>query len=111
MSERRRARRFSQRLPLRVLWINENGILRERKTETDNVSVDGMYFHLDQQLPWGSPVEVTVTLPTTVTKSMPMRVQSFGQVVRLEPFDGLSRCGIAIRTDREKHLQREADET
>ncbi len=109
MSERRRARRFSQRLPLRVLWINENGILRERKTETDNVSVDGMYFHVDQQLPWGSPVEVTVTLPTTVTKSMPMRVQSFGQVVRVEPFDGSSECGIAVRTDREKHLQREAD--
>jgi hypothetical protein len=110
MSERRRARRFSQRLPLRILWINEKGILRERTTETANVSVDGIYFHLDQLVPCGSQVDVVLTLPTTLTKSLPMRVRSFGQVVRVEPFDGLSECGIAIRTDREKQLVREAEE-
>ncbi len=109
MSERRRARRFSQRLPLRILWINENGILRERNTETDNVSVDGIYFHLNRPLPHGSPVDIVLTLPTAVTKSLPMRVQSFGRVVRVEPFDGFNECGIAVRTDREKQLQREPD--
>jgi len=109
MSERRQARRFSQRLPLRILWINENGILRERNTETDNVSVDGIYFHFDRHLPCGSPVDVMLTLPTALTKSVPMRVQSFGRVVRVEPFDGLDEFGIAVRTDREKQLRRGPD--
>jgi hypothetical protein len=91
--ERRAMRRFEMRLPA-IVKVNENGF-HEVLTETQNVSARGVFFYLNQSVPQGSKIEVTLTLPSHVTLTEPVRVRFVARVVRVQSASPRGRVGIA----------------
>jgi hypothetical protein len=91
--ERRAMRRFDMRLPA-IVKLNENGF-HEVLTETQNVSARGVFFYLDHGVPQGSKIEVTLTLPSHVTLTEPVRVRFTARVVRVESSVPAAPVGIA----------------
>lgn len=86
-------RRFDMRLPA-IIKLNENGF-HEVLTETQNVSARGVFFYLDHSVPQGARVEVTLTLPSHVTLTEPVRVRFIARVVRVQSASVMGRVGIA----------------
>jgi hypothetical protein len=78
--ERRRLRRFDMRLQA-VVRLNPE---RELKTETQNVSARGVFFYLDDALPPGALLEVTLTFPPHITLTDAVRVKFRARVLRSE---------------------------
>jgi hypothetical protein len=91
--ERRAMRRFDMRLPA-IVKLTDNGF-HEVLTETQNVSARGVYFYLDQTVPPGSKIEVTLTLPSHVTLTEPVRVRFVARVIRVDSSVPVARVGIA----------------
>jgi PilZ domain len=93
LPERRGMRRFDMRLPAAVHPAEslEAGLL----TETQNVSARGVFFYLDQELPEGSQLEMTLTFPPHITLTDAVRVRFRARVVRVETPLPASRVGIA----------------
>ncbi len=101
--ERRSMRRFDMRLPAAVnaAEVGTVGLL----TETQNVSARGVFFYLDQALPEGSQLEVTLTFPPHITLTDAVRVRFRARVVRVEtPLPG-SRVGIAAMIEDYEFLK------
>ena len=80
-TEKRRARRFSMRLPVAVKADPSTG---EQIVETREVSSSGVFFDLPSPLVVGAPVEFLLTLPEPITKGSPVRIRCIGKVVRVE---------------------------
>ncbi len=100
--ERRTMRRFDMRLPA-IVKISGNGF-HEVLTETQNVSARGVYFYLDQTVPPGSKVEVTLTLPSHVTLTEPVRVRFIARVIRVDTSVPVARVGIAAYIEEYEFL-------
>ncbi len=86
-------RRFDMRLPA-VVKMTDNGF-QEVLTETQNVSARGVYFYLNQSVTAGSKVEVTLTLPSHVTLTEPVRVRFTARVIRVDSKLPVARVGVA----------------
>lgn len=85
--------RFPIKLPIFVK--SKSG---ESCTQSDNVSCNGVLFHLDAEVPVGSPVEFTITLPAEVVGAgCDVRVDCRGRVVR--SFSDEGRCGVGVVID------------
>ena len=95
-------RRFEMRLPA-IVKINENGF-HEVLTETQNVSARGVYFYLDHAVPQGSRLEVTLTLPSHVTLTEPVRVRFVARVIRVDTSVPVARAGIAAYIEEYEFL-------
>jgi hypothetical protein len=91
--ERRAMRRFDMRLPA-VVKLSDNGF-HEVLTETQNVSARGVYFYLNQNVTTGSKIEVTLTLPSHVTLTEPVRVRFMARVIRVDASVPVARVGVA----------------
>jgi hypothetical protein len=91
--ERRLVRRFDMRLPATVKLADAG--IDELFTETQNVSARGVFLYLDRPLAEGSRIHVTLTLPSHVTLTHPVRVRFTARVVRTEAPLPASRVGIA----------------
>lgn len=100
--ERRAMRRFQMRLPA-IVKLNENGF-HEVLTETQNVSARGIFFYLDHSVPQGSKIQVTLTLPSHVTLTEPVRVRFTARVVRTESAVPVGRVGIAAFVEKYEFL-------
>jgi hypothetical protein len=87
------AARFPVKLPLHIK--SQAG---ESDSETDNVSANGLLFHHDADMPVGSKVEFTISLPADVVGAdSDVKVQCHGRVVRSEQDGG--RCGVGVVID------------
>ncbi len=86
-------RRFDIRLPA-LVKLSGNGF-QELLTETQNVSARGVYFYVDRAVTPGSRVEVTLTLPSHITLTDAVRVRFTARILRVEPYNGTSRVGVA----------------
>lgn len=110
--ERRKAHRFSMKLPLEVSVPGSATFVSE-PTITENVSYQGIYFTLHQEVPRGSQVKLRLTLPKQTLLANEISVECSGWVVRVEkhPFTGdeaaaasAGEVGVAAVIDKYEFL-------
>jgi len=86
--------RFPIKLPISVR--SKSG---ESRTETQNISANGVLFQLvDVDMPVGSPVDFTISLPAEVLgAAVDVRLDCKGRVVR--NFEEAGRHGVGVVID------------
>ena len=86
------AARFPVKLPIHIK--SQGG---ESDSETDNISANGVLFHHDVDMPVGSKVDFTISLPADVVGAdSDVKVQCHGRVVRSEQDGGRRGVGVVI---------------
>src|SRR5437588_8202428 len=90
--ERRSVRRFSMKMPASV---RVSGIPSEFATQTENISARGVFFYLDRWMKEGAHVHVTMSLPSQLTPTGPVRVRLLARVLRVTTENAGTRAGIA----------------
>jgi hypothetical protein len=86
------AARFPVKLPIHIK--SQTG---ESDAETDNISANGLLFHHDVDMPVGSKVEFTISLPADVVGAdADVKVQCLGRVARTSEEDGRRGVGVVI---------------
>jgi PilZ domain len=84
--------RFPIQLP--VVVKSKSG---ESRTETENISANGVLFRLDAEMPVGSPVDFTISLPADVIGTgADVQLDCRGRVVRSCDEDGRRGVGVVI---------------
>jgi PilZ domain-containing protein len=93
------AARFPIKLPVAVR--SQTGA---RSTETENISANGVMFQVDSDMPVGSMVDFTISLPADVVgSSADVQLDCRGRVVR--SFEDGGRRGVGVVID-EYHFER-----
>lgn len=92
--ERRTEQRFPLRLP--VIVKSFEGGLKEESSQTRDVSARGAFFFLEQRLPEGAAIEMTLTLPSEITLTESIKVRCKGRVVRLHDHLEAGKVGTAV---------------
>ena len=70
--------------------------------ETENISANGVLFRMDNDVPVGSAVDFTISLPADVVGATPdVQVDCRGRVVRSFPENG-GRRGVGVVIDEYK---------
>jgi len=100
-SEVQGAARFPVKLPIHLK--SQTG---ESDTESDNISSNGVLFHHDVDMPIGSTVDFTISLPAEVVGAeADVKVECRGRVVRADDAqDG--RRGVAVLIDEYRFERR-----
>jgi PilZ domain len=108
MSERRTARRYDLSLPVIIRVPVENKI-SSRNGKTRDISTRGLYFTLEQDLSDGAELDLTLTLPSEVTRGSEVFIRAMGKVVRVDrsPEGGSSRVGVAAVIERYEIIRNE----
>jgi len=73
-----------------------------RNGKTRDISTRGVYFTVDEDLSAGSELDITLTLPSEVTRGSEVFIRAMGKVVRVDkkPEHGGSRVGVAAVIER-----------
>jgi hypothetical protein len=100
-SERRVARRFTMSLPLRVL--PSEPLSSEFRTQTRDVSYQGLYFLAQAKFEVGSEIEFVLTLPQQVSQNGAVDIRCRGQIVRVEATSN-GQMGVAAKIERYEFL-------
>jgi hypothetical protein len=100
-SERRVARRFTMSLPVRVLPRATRK--HELRTQTRDVSYQGLYFLAEDQFEVGTEIEFVLTLPKQVAESGEVDIRCRGQIVRVESATN-GHVGVAAKIERYEFL-------
>ncbi len=86
------AARFPIKLPISV-----KSTAGASSTETQNISANGVLFQLDSEMPIGSPVDFTISLPANVVGTeADVQIDCRGRVVRSFEEDGRRGVGVVI---------------
>jgi hypothetical protein len=94
------APRFPIHLPLSVK--SKSG---ESHTETENISANGVLFQVDSEMPVGSAVDFTISLPADVVGAdADVQLDCRGRVVR--NFEESGRRGVGVVIDEYKFERR-----
>ena len=101
--ERRLSPRFRLRLPLTVRW-NDNGVARSEATVSQDLNSRGLYFHLQNELTAGSPLEVVILIAYGGSEQCSVSVQCQARVVRSGP-ENSGHAGVAARIERYEFLR------
>ena len=84
--------RFPIKLPISVK--SKSGA---NAAETENISANGVLFHVDSEMPVGSMVDFTISLPADVVGSeADVQLDCRGRVVRNYEEDGRRGVGVVI---------------
>jgi hypothetical protein len=107
MTERRTARRYDLSLPVVIRIPVEKESARNGKTR--DISTRGVYFTIDQDLNAGAELDITLTLPSEVTRGSEVFIRAMGKVVRVEkrPENGSPRVGVAAVIERYEIIRNE----
>jgi c-di-GMP-binding flagellar brake protein YcgR len=107
MTERRTARRYDLSLPVIIRIPVETESARNGKTR--DISTRGVYFTIDQDLNAGAELDITLTLPSEVTRGSEVFIRAMGKVVRVEkkPENGSTRVGVAAVIERYEIIRNE----
>ncbi|MGH9501752.1 MAG: PilZ domain-containing protein [Terriglobales bacterium] len=98
-SDMQSAVRFPIKLPISVK--SKSGA---NAAETENISANGVLFHVDSEMPVGSMVDFTISLPADVVGAeADVQLDCRGRVVRNFEEDG--RRGVGVVID-EYHFER-----
>jgi len=90
--ERRAAQRFAMSVPVAVESPDESFPLETALSH--DVSAKGIFFLMNSRPREGARIEFTVTLPSEVTLTDPMRVKCKGHVIRVVSDESTSRYGV-----------------
>lgn len=91
-SDMQSAVRFPIKLPISVK--SKSGA---NAAETENISANGVLFHVDSEMPIGSMVDFTISLPADVVGSeADVQLDCRGRVVRNFEEDGRRGVGVVI---------------
>jgi hypothetical protein len=94
------AARFPVKLPVAV----KSGA-DVRSAETQNISANGVLFEVDADMPVGSPVDFTISLPADIVGAAEdVRVDCRGRVVR--SFEDGGRRGVGVVIDEYRFERR-----
>jgi len=109
MMERRTTRRYDLSLPILIRIPAEKGE-DSQQGKTRDISTRGLYFVIDQNLEAGSELDLTLTLPSEVTRGSEVFVRALGRVLRVEQRieDGNARLGVAAVIERYDIIRGEA---
>lgn len=101
MGERRKARRYEVYLPLQVC--------RSRRRPAEfytahlrDISRSGLYFHSEQPIDPGAPIELTFALPTDRDRGASVLVRASAKALRVSQLPGelTPIYGVAVTIDR-----------
>jgi hypothetical protein len=101
MNERRTARRYDLALPV-IIRVPVEKDSSSRNGKTRDISTRGLYFTIDQDLGEGAELDITLTLPSEVTRGTEVFIRAMGKVVRVDKAaeDSSSRVGVAAVIER-----------
>jgi hypothetical protein len=100
-ADRRIARRFTMSLPLRILSSEPSS--SELRTQTRDVSYQGLYFMAEASFEVGHEIEFVLTLPQQVSQNGDVDIRCRGQIVRVEAASH-GQVGVAAKIDRYEFL-------
>src|SRR5690349_1459041 len=83
MTERRTTRRYDLSLPI-IIRGPAHRALDPQQGKTRDISTRGLYFVVDQKMESGSQLDMTLTLPSEVTRGSDVFVRALGRVIRVE---------------------------
>jgi len=112
MTERRTARRYDLSLPVVVrLPVEKNS--HSRSGRTRDISTRGVYFTLEKDLESGTELDITLTLPSEITRGTDVLVRAQGRVIRVEHDDqeDSKRVGVAAVIERYDIIRSEPSKT
>ncbi|MGA2353286.1 MAG: PilZ domain-containing protein [Terriglobales bacterium] len=104
------APRFPIKLPVALKSANNQaGVpgqgMAGETVETENISANGVLFRMDADVPVGSPVDFTISLPADVVGAeADVQVDCRGRVVR--SFDDGGRRGVGVVIDEYRFERR-----
>src|SRR6202451_2223830 len=109
MNERRMARRYDLSLPVIIRTPVEKET-SSRNGKTRDISTRGVYFTIDQDLGAGAALDITLTLPSEVTRGSEVFIRAMGKVVRVDkkPENGSARIGVAAVIERYEIIRTES---
>ncbi len=112
MTERRTSRRYDLSLPV-VIRVPVDKSADAQKGRTRDISTRGVYFTLDKDLEAGAELDITLTLPSEITRGTEVLVRAKGRVVRVEHDDqeDSKRVGVAAVIERYDIIRGESSET
>jgi hypothetical protein len=97
-SDRRLSRRLNFKTPLRVrIW---KSTAPERRTESLNLSLNGVFFATDSPIREGETVEILLKMPEEITDEPTTEWRCTGHVVRVERVDSSrGKLGVGVCFD------------
>lgn|SRR5690242_209904 len=109
MTERRSARRYDLSLPI-IIRIPVDKAVGSKNGRTRDISTRGVYFTLEQNLEAGAELDITLTLPTEITRGTEVQVRAQGRVIRVDQQsdDEDTRVGVAAVIERYDIIRGEA---
>ncbi len=101
MTERRAARRYDLSLPV-IIRVPIEKEAQSRNGKTRDISTRGVYFTIEQDLSAGAELDITLTLPSEITRGTEVLVRAQGRVVRVErkQQNGSEHIGVAAVIER-----------
>jgi hypothetical protein len=101
MTERRTSRRYDLSLPV-VIRVPVDKTADSQNGRTRDISTRGVYFTLDKDLEAGAELDITLTLPSEITRGTEVLVRAQGRVIRVEHDDqeDSKRVGVAAVIER-----------
>ena len=108
MTERRTARRYDLSLPV-IIRVPVDKRTSPRTGKTRDISTRGVYFTIDDDLGAGAELDITLTLPSEVTRGSEVFIRAMGKVVRVDKKseNGSSRVGVAAVIERYEIIRNE----
>ncbi len=92
------APRFPIKLPVALKSAANHGGVGRKTAETENISANGVLFRMDADVPIGTAVDFTISLPADVVGAeADVQVDCRGRVVR--SFADGSRRGVGVVID------------
>jgi len=112
MTERRAARRYDLSLPV-IVRVPIEKTESARNGRTRDISTRGVYFTLEQDLESGTELDITLTLPSEITRGTEVFVRAQGRVIRVDRRhdDGSKNIGVAAVIERYDIIRGEATGT
>jgi c-di-GMP-binding flagellar brake protein YcgR len=109
MTERRTARRYDLSLPV-IIRVPVDTEISSHSGKTRDISTRGVYFTLDDDFETGAELDITLTLPSEVTRGSEVFIRATGKVVRVDkrPDHGSSRVGVAAVIERYEIIRTES---
>lgn len=101
MTERRAARRYDLSLPI-IIRVPIEREASAKNGRTRDISTRGVYFTLDQDVDAGTELDLTLTLPSEITRGTDVFVRAQGRVIRVDRHsdDGAKLVGVAAVIER-----------
>jgi PilZ domain len=91
--------RYALHTEVEFSWTGIDGVSRDGRGETRDVSQKGAYVVASSYPPKGAAVKIVISLPPALGTGKPLRMEAAARVVRVDPAGGprdSGGCGFAV---------------